>query len=66
MMPFSEMDALAQFYINVHDIPFFQSGIMKIRLSTLPIVHETSFLEDQIGVRLYNELTKVQADADDF
>lgn len=66
VVPISELNALAQFPVNAQDIPFFESGIAKIRLSTIPIVHEKTFMQDQIGSYLYKTLLKEQYSADDF
>lgn len=66
VVPISELNALAQFPINAEDISFFESGIAKVRLSTIPIVHEKTFSRDQIGSYLYKALLKEQAAADDF
>lgn len=56
VIPVSELNALAQFPVDATDIYFFKSGIAKVRLSTVPIVHEKTFSNDKIGRYLYSEL----------
>ena len=56
VLPVSELSALAQFPVDLDDINFFKSGIAKVRLSTVPIVHEKTFSKDEIGRPLYSEL----------
>ena len=56
VLPVSELKALAQFSVDLGDIEFFKSGIAKVRLSTVPIVHEKTFSKDVIGRDLYSEL----------
>ena len=56
VLPVSELNALAQFPVTPGEIEFFKSGIAKVRLSTIPIVHEKTFSNDKIGRYLYSEL----------
>ena len=56
VLPVSELNALAQFPVALGDIEFFKSGIAKVRLSTVPIVHEKTFSKDVIGWDLYSQL----------
>lgn len=56
VLPVSELNALAQFPVALGDIEFFKSGIAKVRLSTVPLVHEKTFSKDVIGRPLYSEL----------
>ncbi len=56
VLPVSELNALAQFPVTPGEIEFFKSGIAKVRLSTVPIVHEKTFSNDKIGRYLYSEL----------
>ena len=56
VLPVSELNALAQFPVSPREIDFFKSGIAKVRLSTIPIVHERTFANDKIGRYLYSEL----------
>lgn len=55
----TEITAIAIFPVNPEDIQFFKSGITKVRLTTIPIVHEKDFSWDKIGEYLYSELNKV-------
>lgn len=66
VVPISELNALAQFPVDAEDIPFFDSGIVKVRLSTIPIVHEKTFSHDQIGGYLYKRLINGQNAEEDF
>lgn len=56
VLPVSELNALVQFPITPGEIDFFKSGIAKVRLSTIPIVHERTFSNDKIGRYLHSEL----------
>ena len=55
-VPISELNAMAQFPVDIADVNFFKSGIAKVRLTTVPIVHERAFSRDLIGKYLYTEL----------
>ena len=44
------------FPVDIADVNFFKSGIAKVRLTTVPIVHERAFSRDLIGKYLYTEL----------
>lgn len=66
VIPITELNALAQFPISSEDIPFFESGVAKVRLSTLPIVHEKTFTVDVIGKYLYKSLRKANETEDSF
>ena len=58
--------AMAEFPIYEEDIEFFASGISKVRLSTVPIVHEKEFSEDVIGKYLFTSLKQVCISEDTF
>ena len=58
VIPISEICAMAYFDVKPEDITFFESGIMKVMVSTLPIEHVRSFKKDKIGKYLHNELCK--------
>ncbi len=66
VLPITEVNALAQFPIEKDDIAFFESGVSKNRLSTLPIVHEREFPSDVIGSYLLSELRKASISEDTF
>ena len=61
VLPISEINAIAQFPIDLADVGFFKPGIAKVRLSTIPIVHEKTFTSDVIGRSLYSELLSAYA-----
>lgn len=66
IVPVSELNAIAQFPVDIDAIPFFESGISKVRLSTIPITHEKNFSKDKIGMYLYKGLIKAQTSANSF
>jgi hypothetical protein len=66
VLPVSELNAMALFPVSEDDIDFFLPGIAKVRLSTLPIVHEKSFSRDVIGSYLFRELKRALTTKDDF
>lgn len=65
-VPISELNAMAQFPVDLADVNFFKSGISKVRLSTVPIVHEKSFSSDIIGKYLYSELLGAYSSENSF
>jgi hypothetical protein len=65
-VPISEVKAMAQFPVDATDIDFFKSGISKVRLSTVPIVHEKSFSSDKIGKYLYTGLLSAESSVHSF
>ena len=65
-VPISELNAMAQFPVSSTDIDFFKSGIAKVRLSTVPIVHEKSFSQDIIGKYLYKTLHQASVSENAF
>ena len=62
----SELSTMARFPVSEKDISFFEPGIMKVRISTVPIVHEKEFYQDEFGYWLYSELLKVKKQEEDF
>ena len=66
VLPVSELNALAQFPVALGDIDFFKSGIAKVRLSTVPLVHEKTFSKDVIGRSLYSELLSAYSSESTF
>ncbi len=66
IIPISEVSSIAQFPISEYDIPFFKSGISKVRLTTVPLVHEKEFSHDQIGSFLYKALTNAKNSVNEF
>lgn len=53
VIPVTEIHSIAQFAISEDQLEHFQNGISKIRLTTIPIVHERTFKKDKIGRKLY-------------
>lgn len=66
VVPITELKAMAEFPIEEKDINFFASGISKVRLSTVPIVHEKEFSSDVIGGYLFSSLRKVSLSEETF
>ena len=66
VIPITELNAMAEFPVDAKDIGFFASGIAKVRLSTVPIMHEREFSKDAIGEYLYNSLRKARTAATSF
>ena len=66
VLPISELRAMAQFPVDLSDVVFFKSGIAKVRLSTVPIVHEKTFSSDRIGKYLYSELLSANSSENSF
>ena len=58
----------AQFLITDEQVSLLQKGIKKIRLSTLPWIHEREFSTDKIGKKLYKAFksNKKTTELDDF
>ena len=59
VMPITELKAMAQFQIEKEQVPFFESDIQKVRITTMPLVHEKTFANDVIGHWLYRKLAKL-------
>lgn len=51
----------AQFEISNEQIEMLKSGIIKVRLSTIPYLHEREFKSDKIGKKLYKAFGKLKA-----
>ncbi len=66
VVPVTELSAMAEFPVNEKDFDFFASGISKVRLSTVPIVHEKEFSSDVIGEYLFTSLQKVSTSEESF
>ena len=66
VVPVTELKAMAQFRVEENQIPFFEYGVQKIRLSTIPIVHEKTFSTDVIGRWLYKKLIEQENKKDSF
>lgn len=66
IVPYTETNTVARFKIENEQILFFYHGIQKIRLTTVPYIHEKTFKSDVIGFDLYNDLTKFEHQDDAF
>ena len=66
VVPITDLKAMAEFPIDEKDIDFFASGIAKVRLSTVPIVHEKEFSSDIIGNYLFSSLQKMSLSKETF
>jgi len=53
MIPVSERTFVAQFSISNEEIELLSKGICKVRLATVPKLHEKEFKKDKIGLKLY-------------
>jgi hypothetical protein len=53
MFPVSERTFVAQFSISNEEIELLSKGICKVRLATVPKLHEKEFKKDKIGLKLY-------------
>jgi len=52
-VPVTSGTSIAKFPINQEQIEMFPLGVQKIRISSLPIVHEREFKKDKIGAKIY-------------
>lgn len=66
IVPITELSAMAEFFIDEKNIDFFASGVSKVRLSTVPIVHEREFDSDVIGNYLFSSLKKASISVGTF
>ena len=66
MIPITEISALAQFPINNEQIEKLNKGITKVRISTVPLIHERVFKKDKIGKKLYKQFQKLNDFNSDF
>ena len=49
---------MAQFELTDEQIEMLNSGIIKVRLTTTPFIHEREFTKDKIGKKLYKAFSK--------
>lgn len=66
VIPVTSHFATAEFAIPEEKIPFFKSGIQKIRLTMVPINHEREFGKDEIGQPLYKKLLQENKKSEQF
>lgn len=53
VVPITELRATAQFPMTEEQVEMLQSGVAKVRISTIPLIHERIFRNDKIGKKLY-------------
>ena len=49
---------MAQFELTDEQVEMLNTGVIKVRLTTTPFVHEREFTKDKIGKRLYKAFSK--------
>ena len=49
---------MAQFELTDEQVEMLNSGVIKVRLTTTPFIHEREFTKDKIGKRLYKAFSK--------
>lgn len=54
----SSQVGMAQFEITEAQIKKLKSGVIKVRLTTTPFIHEKEFKKDKIGEKLYKAFSK--------
>lgn len=62
----TENNTIVQFQITSKQLELLNSGVAKVRLSTIPIEHERTFSKDKIGKKLYQFYLKQKEKDDDF
>ena len=65
-VPSTELKAIAQFPLSKEQVEMFTNGIAKVRISTIPLVHERTFKKDKIGKKLYSFFQESAASEKDF
>lgn len=58
VVPGNSSVGMAQFEITDEQIEMLKDGVVKVRLTTTPFVHEREFKKDQIGKKLYKAFSK--------
>lgn len=64
-VPVTTGTSIAKFPITQEQIEMFPLGVQKIRISSVPIVHERVFKKDKIGAKIY-QLYLNASNAEDF
>ena len=65
-VPSTELKAIAQFPLSKEQVEMFTYGIAKVRISTIPLVHERTFKKDKIVKKLYSFFQESEASEKDF
>ena len=60
VIPITVIKSTAKFEITPEQFELIKEGIIKVRLSTIPIEHEREFKKDKIGRKLYEFYTIVK------
>lgn len=53
VIPVSSIISMAQFEVKPEEFELLKDGIIKLRLTTIPIEHEREFKKDKVGKKLY-------------
>jgi len=66
IFPIEEFNATAQFPITDEQINLLDKGIIKVRISMVPMNHERTFKKDKIGKKLFKAFQKSKKIDDNF
>lgn len=66
VVPTTELRVTAQFSITKEQVEMLQNGVAKIRISTIPLIHERTFKKDKIGKELHTYFKKGAISEDSF
>ena len=66
VIPVTEINSTAQFWITPQQFKILNEGVAKIRLSMTPMNHERTFKKDKIGKKLYQFYQKEKQKDENF
>ncbi len=66
VIPISQVKATSQFQVTEEQLALISKGISKVRISTVPIIHEKEFNKDKIGGKIYGLYEKCRDKFKDF
>ena len=66
VIPVTEINSTAQFWITPEQFKILNEGVAKIRLSMTPMNHERTFNKDKIGKKLYKFFLQEKEKDDNF
>ena len=66
VIPITSIISTAQFEVSPEQFELLKDGIIKVRLTTIPIEHEREFKRDKIGKKLYEFYLNAKNKEDDF
>ena len=66
IIPVTSIISTAQFEVSPEQFELLKDGIIKVRLTTIPIEHEREFKKDKIGKKLYEFYLDAKNKEDDF